>query len=204
MKEMYLKLKGITPLMTHNKNAADPFNPYAKIMKPLTAKRNKTDEDLREISRIEWEAALYLNDGMIAIPGENFQKALEEGGKKSKAGKKITEGVEVGDDWFPLSYRGPKIKVDPLCKTIPNPDLDKFFAEYSHTSLVKVPARTGSLVPRTRCIFRDWSCDLLLLIDENVIDERTVFGIVSTVGRYVGICEKRNRRMGRFDVERFK
>lgn len=57
---MKLRLTGIAPLLMHDNKAANPLNPYAKAMKALTGKRKKTDDDLAEIARIEWEAGLYI------------------------------------------------------------------------------------------------------------------------------------------------
>ena len=72
MQEIKLKLKGTVPLMLHNNQAVDPLNMYYKTMKPLSAKRNKTEADLMLLGRIEWEAGLYISpEGKICIPGRN-------------------------------------------------------------------------------------------------------------------------------------
>jgi len=73
MKELGYRLIGQTPLLMHNNNMANPLNAYTQHMKPLTAKRNKTDRDYMEIARVEWEAGLYLHDGVVALPAENIE-----------------------------------------------------------------------------------------------------------------------------------
>ena len=38
-------------------------------MKKITGKRTKTEDDYRELAKIEWMASLYLKDKKVCIPG---------------------------------------------------------------------------------------------------------------------------------------
>jgi hypothetical protein len=196
MQEFKFKAIGTVPLLMHCNQAANPLNKYAKYLKPLTSKRNKTEEDHREIARVEWEAGLYLKDGVVALPAENLDRCLWDAAKRTKNGKKFKEGAMIGEDYFPLDYRGLKIKVASNGK-LPNPELDKFFEALNHQALVKVGTSTTL---RTRPIFQAWSFSFTVLIDENVLDGHIIKNIVKTAGSYIGLCEKRPR-LGRFEIE---
>ena len=197
MKELGFKLTGITPLLMHDNKMANPLNAYTQYMKPLTAKRNKTDKDHMEIARIEWEAGLYLHDGAVAIPAENLEACFLKAAKRTKNGQKYQSGAMISEDWFPLDYKGQKIKIKQNGQ-IPVTDLDKYYDNFKHQAMVKIGAQQ---VLRTRPIFHDWSIVMMVIIDEQVFDERTMQSIVEDAGRFVGLCEKRPR-LGRFTVEK--
>lgn len=196
MKEVKFKATGVVPLLMHSNRASNPLDAYAKYMKPLQKKRNKTDQDYMEIARVEWEAGLYLHDGIVAIPAENLDRCLWDAAKKTKSGKLYKSGALISEDWIPLDYRGPKIKIKQNGK-IPLSELDDFYNHFSHRQMVKV---SGQQVLRTRPIFHDWSFTFNIMIDEQVLDERTMERIAETAGRYIGLGEKRPR-LGRFEVE---
>lgn len=197
MKELGFKLTGITPLLMHDNKTANPLNAYTQYMKPLTAKRKKTDKDYMDIARIEWEAGLYLHDGVVALPAENIEACFLRAAKRTKNGQNYQSGALVSEDWFPLDYRGPKIKIKQNGE-IPIADLDKYYEHFRHQSMVKVG---GQQVLRTRPIFHEWSLAVSIMIDEQVFDERTMTSIIEDAGRFVGLCEKRPR-LGRFTVEK--
>ena len=111
MKELQFKVTGVVPLLMHSNRAANPLDAYANFMKPLQKKRNKTDQDYIEISRVEWEAGLYLHDGIVALPAENLDRCLWDASKKTKSGKLYKSGALISEDWIPMDYRGPKIKI---------------------------------------------------------------------------------------------
>jgi hypothetical protein len=195
MEEMLFRIKGIVPLLMHCNQAANPLGRYAQVMKPLTSKRNKTDQDHKELSRIEWEAGLYLRDGLVVMPSENIDRMLWEAAKKTKNGKKWKEGAMIGEDYSILQYPAPKIKVTTNGQ-IPNPELDKYYDALKDQALVKTGSST---VLRTRPIFHEWELEFTIMFDENVLNRRTLIDIVTTAGKYIGLCEKRPR-LGRFEV----
>ena len=196
MKELQFKVTGVVPLLMHSNRAANPLDAYANFMKPLQKKRNKTDQDYIEISRVEWEAGLYLHDGIVALPAETLDRCLWDASKKTKSGKLYKSGALISEDWIPMDYRGPKIKIKQNGK-IPLSELDGFYNHFSHRQMVIV---SGQQVLRTRPIFHDWSFTFNIMIDEQVLDERTMERIAETAGRYIGLGEKRPR-LGRFEVE---
>lgn len=198
MDEMTVRLKGTTPLLIHNNRAANPLNDYSKAMKSLTAKRNKTDKDYEYIARVEWEAGLYLHDGIVAIPARVVEKTFLNGAKKIKLGTKYSSGAMLRDDYLPLMYAGAKIKIDgDYQKEIPNLALDPFYETHKNQEMVRVGKNQ---VLRTRPIFHDWSLDVAVFYDEGQLNRRAVKEIMEAAGSFVGMCEQRPR-MGRFSVE---
>ena len=99
---MKVKVKGVSPLLIHNGRCANPLDPYAKRMKALTSKRNKTEDDLDAILELQWEASLYWDDNLgLHMPSENLFAAFYKGAKKHKLGNKCS-GVLFPD---PIGYQ---------------------------------------------------------------------------------------------------
>lgn len=203
MEQLRVKLAGDSPLMTHNIRLANPLGPYAKALKLLTGKRNKTDADLQEIARLEWEGGLYLEGGVVVMPSRCLNACFFEGAKKKKNGPKWRTGAIIDGESFPLCYKGPKIKVE-TNGDIPNPALDKYYSHYVSQEMVKVG--TSSIL-RTRPVFMDWSLEATILYDENILDPRTLMQIFEDGGYLIGLCERRpgskgGGTLGRFKVEK--
>ena len=198
MQEIKLQLKGTVPLMPHNNQAVDPLNIYAKTMKPLSNKKQKTESDLALLGRIEWEAGLYISpEGKICIPGRNIEKSFILGARKSKNGKKFEEGVYVDNDYCHIVFNGNNITV--TSKDIPCSDLDPLYiAEHIDRRAVKVQRNT---IIRTRPIFEQWNLTCTVLYDENVINQQTLLECITVSGLYIGLCEMRPR-LGRFEIEK--
>lgn len=196
METTTVKLTGIVPLIQHNNQTVSPLNAYAKALKPLTSKRNKTDSDFALIAHIEWEAGLYLNDGVVVIPGDNIARSFWDGAKKHKQGPMVKEGVFVESDFIPLTYSGPKIHTNGSGE-IPNPDFEKHFEKHVFQKAVKISRQT---IIRTRPIFYDWSLEVVVLFDEVIINQRTLLDCIRTAGQRIGLCDWRPR-FGRYTVE---
>ncbi len=198
LEQMKVRIKGTVPIMLHNIQLSIPTNPYAKLLASLTKKRGKTDQIFEEIARIEWEGGLYLRDGVVVIPARNFDRSLEEAAKKHRKGRSYKSGVIILEEFFPLDYVGPKIKISQSSGQIPNPELDKYFDRYKSQESVGVDRKR---VLRTRPIFEGWSFEATICFDNTVIDDRDILSILSTAGQIIGLCEKRPR-LGRFEFEK--
>ena len=172
----------------HNGRLADRDDPYTRKMKEITSKRNKTDADYFELARLGFHGGLYLNDdNKPCIPGFIFEAALiSRGGaaRKEKMGKEAAAALWVVDD-SPLIYDGPtdpeKLWVD-----------ERFVLQ----NLVKVGQ---SKVMRTRPIFKEWSAEIAVEFNENLIDEESVRRWIEIAGEQVGLMDWRPR-FGRFSV----
>lgn len=179
-----LRIVGVSPLLLHNGRLADPINPTSKAMKVISGKRDKTDADHEELSRLEFFGGLYLDNGKPCIPGEVIEAAFVSGAKKSKRGKLATAGVICPDNCI-LDFDGPK-------------DLDERFAG---GFVLRTGVKVGQArVMRTRPKFDGWSCKVTLVFDNKVLNRQDIIDILRTAGNDVGLCDWRPK-FGRFTVE---
>jgi len=180
---------GTRPLLMHNVQLASPLNSYAKRLKQLNAKRNKTDEDRLEIARVEWEGSLYYDpDVGPYIPGPNVFRSLINGARITKAGKKVERGVLVTELVMPLIYKGPR-------------DLEGLWGNGESEFVdVRTVVVQRNKVDRCRPIFRQWAFEAECLLDPKVIDFDEFVEIAHNAGAMEGIGDYR-LMYGRFEVE---
>jgi hypothetical protein len=186
-----IRLQGVSPLLCHNGQTADPRNTYAKAMKAVSGKRKKTDADFEELARLEWLAGLYRIDGDLVIPDYVIESTMIGGAKKSKRGPQAKCGLFFTEH-ASLMFDG---KPD----TITDDTLAELFAtgNYTHTIGVKVGM---SKVMRTRPIFRNWSVNAVAQYDPDVLNMRDVEEMAMDAGKLVGMGDWRPKH-GRFDAE---
>lgn len=197
MQQLSIKITGLAPLLMHDNKMADPLNDYAKTVKPISSKRNKTDKDHEIIGRIEWEAGLYLHNGIVQLPLRVLNACFLKGAKRTRLGPKYSASVFMTQDYYPLEYKGIKIKTNGN-KAIPDPALDKFYKHHSYRAMVNV---RGSAVPRVRPIFEDWRVEqVTLMYNEEDINREALLGLLQDAGAYIGIGNLRPA-WGRFEVE---
>jgi hypothetical protein len=188
--ELTIEVTGVTSLMMHNGQLADPLNPFVREISKFTSKRNKTEEDHETIARLEHRAGLYFDpDVGPFIPGECFFATLLKAGKKYKKGPKVSGGVLVLTAVNPIAYNGPRTT-------------EGLWEDKQFVSREGVKVQT-SRVMRTRPIFREWSTSFDVLIDETVWDLDEFLEVVTTAGTLVGLLEKRPR-LGRFSYRVFR
>ena len=183
-----LTATGTRPLLQHNVQLASPLNRYSKALKAANSKRTKTDEDRVAIARIEFEGSLYFDEQVGPfIPGQNVLASLVEGGRLTKAGKKIERGVMIEDLVLPLVYRGPR-------------DVEGLWGggESEFVDMRTVVVQRNK-VDRCRPIFREWAFEADILIDPSVIDLDEFTDVARNAGAMAGIGDYR-RLFGRFDV----
>lgn len=183
---LHFRLTGVSPLLVHNGQLADPLNPFAREMKRVSGKRNKTEADHEELARLEFMGGLYLHEGEPCIPGEMIEAALIEAAKKAKRGQQAKAGI-ISDGNFPIEYRGPR-----------KPDSLWAQPEFRLTVGVRVQRNR---VMRTRPIFRDWACEVSVDYLPGQLNPAEVEEMIRTAGTLVGIGDWRPRH-GRFTAER--
>ena len=205
IQEIQFRVTGITPILTHNGQTADPLNQFARAMKKCSGKRNKTDEDLEEMSRLEWWAGLYIDnpptidgasvtpaDGSkLIIPAHLLDSCIREGARKSKMGKQASAGCIVNGDGS-FHHDGPKDLMALSNAT-----------RHYHRAAVKVGQ---AKVMRTRPVFPVWSVEFSASIDNTVIEAETVLQALENAGKLVGIGDwrpgaPRGGSFGRFEAE---
>ena len=183
-KTLNFRITGVSPLLCHNGQTADRLNDFARRLKKVSNKKNKTDADYAEMARIEWYAGLYLQDGKPCIPGPVIEAALAVGAKKSKRGKQVLAGVFCPNNAM-LIYDGPK-------------DVDELWKAGNHRLTIGVRVQRNKVM-RTRPIFREWAADLEIIYDPLQLNEEDIGEILRTTGEVIGLCDWRPK-FGRFVV----
>ena len=103
---MTVKLLGVSPLLLHNGQLADPLCPIVQEIKKISGKRKKTDADYEEMARLEWYGGLYLDkDEQIIIPGINIEAVLIKAAKTQKSGPTAKAGVFIEENPVLIHYR---------------------------------------------------------------------------------------------------
>ena len=203
--EAQITIEGLSPIIMHNGQTADPLNQFSRVMKKLSGKRNKTEEDLEEMSTVEWWAGLYLTEpaeidenntvtappmSRVTVGAHLLDSMIREGARKSKLGKQASAGcIVTGNGKF--SYDGPANVNDLAGKP-----------KYAFRVPVKV---STSKVMRTRPIFPVWSCVIDVELDETVIELDQIKTACEMAGKLVGIGDwrpgaPRGGYYGRFQV----
>lgn len=188
MKTLEVKWTGIRPLVMHNGLMADPTNPLVKQIKAITAKGSKklTESDYERRDRLEWEAGLCWNDGVV-IPADNIERCIQQGAQKSRIGKDVQAAVFCLSVDYPVVYDGPKKK-------------DALYADPRFT-LRKGVAIMGSRIIRIRpMIPTGWSITFDIEFDDSIVDEKQLFKAMTDAGALIGLGDWRPK-FGRFTVE---
>lgn len=187
MEMIKLKITGTTPLMMHADTFANPLHPATKAHKELTSKRKKTDDDHLAIARSEFIGGCYWNkaDGFY-IPGQNFDATFLAGAKLQKLGTHWKRGALVLENCVKLEHKGPS-----------TPDELWEHPEFVDVRGVKVGA---AKVMRYRPIFLEWSAELNISVNTDVLNIDEAKKVFEDAGALIGVCEYRPR-FGRFEVD---
>jgi hypothetical protein len=192
MEIVKLELTGLSPLLMHSERGANPLDPETKLMKKITSKKNKTDEDYEEMAFMDWKMALYHNDSLGPyIPGLNIRASVVEGGKMNKLGTLIQKGTMVLDSFLPLIYNGPKT-------------IKELWANPKFRDIRSVVVNRSRMM-RCRPIFHEWKILVDLHYDTKVIDIEKILMGAENAGSYIGIGDfrpgKGNGSFGRYEVK---
>lgn len=180
MQAVTIKLKGKSPLLTHN--------PASMLIKPDKAKKGATEYDPAEEAE---KGAYRLESGACAIPGIairnsliNAASAWKPPGRKGTM-KGILAHVEIAEEFVPL------LKED-----------GKVMDSYVIDSRRAVVQRQGIIRSRPR--FENWFVDFELIYDEQLIPNVDIIkDILNDAGQRIGIGDYRPHKggwFGRFEV----
>lgn len=186
MENLKLKITGTSPLMMHADTLANPLATVTKAHKELTSKRKKTDDDHLAIARSEFVAGCYWSaaDGFF-IPGPNLDATFWAGAKLQKMGTHWRRGALVLENKVKLLHEGPD-----------TPDALWENPAFVDCRGVKVGA---AKLMRYRPIFLNWSAELSVTINTEVLDMQEARKAIEDGGALIGTCEYRPR-FGRFEV----
>jgi len=189
--EIKIVMQGVSPLLCHNGQTADPRNTYAKAMKAVSSKRKKVDADFDELARLEWLAGIYRSADDLVIPDYVIESAMIAGAKKSKRGPQAKCGLFFTQHAL-LEFDGKPdvINDDALAEMFESGD-------FTHTIGVRVGM---AKVMRTRPVFRNWTCIAFAQYDPDVLNLRDIEEIAADAGKLVGIGDWRPKH-GRFLAE---
>lgn len=192
MLDVVIRLTGTRPLVMHNVRLANPRDPFAQQLKSVSGKRRKTEENYEEMSHIEYLGGLYYDAELGPyVPGEWLLASLVKAAGMHRQGPKVQRGLLLGDagDRNPLIYQGTR-------------DREQLSADPNFV-LVKPVKVARATVMRTRPCFRDWSCEVPLFMDLEVIDFDELREIADRAGRFIGIGDH-HPMYGRFTAEVLK
>lgn len=185
LNEIKYRLTGVFPLLMHNGQLADPMNKWAKELSKYAKGKSK---DLIEARRIEFLGSLYLDDKKRpCLTADMVYSCIIEGAKARKMGKAAKAAVVEAAPTFALEYDGPK---DPI----------KLFehGEFGDYRGVRVG---NARVMRSRPIFRGWSAEIAVLLNDGLMSLDELDLAVERAGLACGLGDYRPR-FGRFKAER--
>lgn len=186
MKERTYTIRGVAPIVMHNEQLSDPLNKWAKLLREISKKRNKTEDDLLEMSRREWFGGLYYDTkNGVHVPERCLERMLRDAASKTKMGRAVVSACIVVDP-AKLDYKGPKAP-------------DDLWAAGDYVLRASVGVGKQRVI-RSRPIFREWGLTFTVNYDETVLQEADLDGFADTAGRLVGLCDWRPK-FGRFTVE---
>lgn len=133
---------------------------------------------------LEWQAGLYVENGVVGIPDTVLLGMLIAAAKKIKKGQQAKSGIFV-QGFFPLKYDG-------------STDLKKLWENEEFRLTAKVRVGTSSVM-RTRPKFDNWSLEFNAEIDDTLINEGDLNEILKIGGKQIGLGDWRPR-FGRFEV----
>ena len=186
--QVKITIEGVCPLVMHNGRLADPLDEWAKRMKAVSSKRNKTDADIEELARLEFMGGLYYDEkNGIYIPADMIEACFINGAKKSKRGPQAKSGFFLDED-AKFEYKGPK-KPDELWQN----------KDFVLKAKVRIMANS---VMRYRPHFPKWKATFTALFFDDILSKPEIKEILETAGRIVGLGDWRPK-YGRFKVTKF-
>lgn len=186
--KLAITLTGTSPLLMHNPRMVDPEFELNRQIKALTSKRKKTDEDLRQIERLEWRGGLYDVDGVVVQPTSKVRKCLINAARISKLGKPMERAISFADLNVPLSYEGPR-------------EIEKLLADKAFHSRLSV-AVSNKRVMRVRPKFFPWALKVTgLFVEDAGLNADELERIAELAGLVEGIGDNRVNGYGRFTAK---
>lgn len=185
--DIRLEITGTSPMLMHNIQLVDPDNPFVKEIATYTSKRKKTEDDRREIERLEWFGGLYTEDGQVVLPTGNIRKSFVNAGKISKQGTQVTRALSFSGLSVPLVYDGPE-------------DIEILFKDSRFHNRAAVGVGNKRIM-RVRPQFIQWSAAANAILLEDVMDLEDLTRVATRAGLSEGIGDNRVNGYGRFIVK---
>lgn len=187
------RVEGVSPLLMHNGQLANPQNEWVKQMKEITSKHHskKTEADEIELMRLEFQGGLYFDDEIGPyIPSENIEGCIRDGAKTNNKGKAITAGVQVSPDRVKLIYKGPKAR-------------DALYDDKNFVDVRPIKLQKSQTVMRTRPRFDSWALEFEVMAIDEVISLDNVKKFLEKAGIFMALGDYKPK-FGRFVVKEFE
>jgi len=177
-------LTGTSPLIVHNPRLVNKLDPLCKEFAKVKGKRKKTDADDEHLLHLQFLASMYLNkDGSPVMPADNIRACLIGGGKKQKDGKLVAEAIWIVEN-PEIQYEGPR-------------DAEDMWQDERFPFIKQV--RIGqSRVMSARCWFQEWSIDVDVEFEDELLNSDTLDHIFEMAGRRVGLGDWRPEKYGQY------
>lgn len=188
-----VEIAGIVPLLMANDQAADPLNSWSKLMKQVSGKGKKTEDDHMRLAELEWNSLIYHDDEIGPyIPDRMLRATMRRGAIKFKRGlgDLLRSGVDIDEMNVPLLYGGPR-------------DRTPLFADSRFVDRRTVKLKKTTTVVRTRPRFNEWALAFTLVIDTSSIGVQDVENSLRQAGQYCGIGDYRPD-FGRFKIRKYE
>lgn len=196
MEKMRVRITGVSGLMQHNGQLANPFNPFAQKLAELNKEKSRKGQDklpiLRQMAEVEWEGGLY-HDAKIGpfVPASMLLACIQEGAKLTKGGRTVARAVSISPAKVPVQYDGPR-------------DIEGLRVKPEHRDQRMVAVQTSKVL-RTRPVFPEWSLECDILFNPEGIKDKDLLKYVEDAGQFEGLGEGRGKcGFGRFTVEVIK
>lgn len=175
-----ITLTGDRPMLQHNSRLSNPTDHYTKLLKQITSKRKKTDEDLITIGHVEarggcWETEEHL----IGVPNEAVWRCIYDAAKAYKLGEDIKRGLIFSPGVEPLLINGGQH------------DCDEFLAVADHIFYKSVKIQRNRTMRARPRIPAGWQSTHTFELLDDVMDERTIEPVLDRAGRLIGIGDWR-------------
>lgn len=190
-----IELVGTSPLLMHNPQLVDPDCDITRQIKQLTGKRKKTDDDLRQIEKLEWYGGLFIGDtpplkGIVVQPTSKVRKCISEAAKISRMGKQVERALTLSDVYVPLAYDGPT-------------NIDELYTRDEFHSRLSVGIGQKRVM-RVRPKFFPWALAVDGMLIESAMNFEDLERIVDLAGIIEGIGDNRVNGYGRFEGKLFR
>jgi len=190
-------LLGKSPLLCHNPRMVDPEYEVNRQIKLFTSKKKKTDDDLKQIERLEWLGGIYTasvngNGIVVSQPCSKVRKCLINTGKINKLGKQVERALLMTKQDVALIYDGSD-KVNNL-----DDEIARLMANPAFASRLSVGIR-GKRVMRVRPQFFPWALVVpAVFIPDAGLDFDELVKIVELAGQTERIGDNRVNGYGAF------
>jgi hypothetical protein len=192
-----IRLTGTKPLLMARGEAANPFDKQAELIRSISQKRKKTQEDHEALAQLQFNSSMYY-DSKIGpyLPVDNLWKCCQQGAAKFKESAGVKSQVMIrgligkheDEGAAALIYNGPR-------------DLAGLYASgFAYLKMGKLPG-SGKSVLTSRARFNEWAVEFVVEYDN--IETSRIMDYWHIAGRAVGIGAWRLRH-GMFTAEVIK